>query len=1001
MNPISRVHTSLGMTVPKVFWKRTLHLPKSSFPARALVKDRPKYIQRCTDDLYTWQRGRQLPQTFTLHDGPPYANGELHIGHALNKILKDLICRSRLPDHVVDWRPGWDCHGLPIELKALQQKGERVLSNAVSVRAAAKRLALATVQKQKECFRKWGIMADWGNAWMTMGEDFEIKQLGVFKEMAKQGLIYRKFKPVHWSPSSQTALAEAELEYRDDHISTAAFVKYPLTVASEALSKKLAIACDTISAVIWTTTPWTLPANRAIGIHRDMEYTVVESLAHGRLLIASSRISDVEHHLNENLKRIRLIDGQDLVGSTYADGVFDKVSARPILHADFVSETSGTGLVHLAPGHGMDDYELCSKHGIEAFAPVDNEGRYIAVACPEQPEVLLGKEVLGAGNRVVLDLLQDRGRLLSHHSYSHNYPYDWRTKKPLIVRATEQWFANVGDIRGDALAALETVKFIPLTSRMRLQAFVKNRSEWCISRQRAWGVPIPALYHVETDEALLTEDSVSHIMSIIRERGIDAWWIDKDLDPAWTPPSYRDSHGQSLYRRGTDTMDVWFDSGTSWTQMESKSEVERHVADCYIEGTDQHRGWFQSSLLTHVASQRSVSAGERPATAPFRTVITHGFTLDQNGHKMSKSVGNVVSPDEIMEATLLPGVAKKVNGKLSELRDAMGPDALRLWVASYDYTTDVRVSQTVLQAINSSLAKYRVTFKLILGILQDFDPSSYAISENLDLSHQVVLLRLQTVSVEVRKYYKSFEFSKAVSEINKFIISDLSAAYFQWIKDAAYCGTSEERRQVQGTMLHIYSQLQQLLYPITPLLIEEAWDYTPMQIQAYQNAPPGQRPLENPDWYLTTFDKLRNDLPHLMAVHARIKGVQEIARLENRMGDSLQSDVCLEINSTEARDLFSRYKTTQLQNIFGISSLKVVSDTAPIPELQQASWSFKGSLRTEGNEICVHVYEPQMAKCIRCWRYAAPREAATAETVCRRCEEVVEELRKTSPALFE
>ncbi len=993
------------MIVSKPSWKKTLHLPKSIFPARAQAKDRPKYIKRCTDDLYAWQRARHLPRNFTLHDGPPYANGELHIGHALNKILKDIICRSRLSDHVVDWRPGWDCHGLPIELKALQQYvGQRATSDAVGIRAAAKSLAVKTVQNQRTAFRKWGIMADWDNAWTTMDTDFEIKQLGVFQDMASKGLMYRRFKPVYWSPSSTTALAEAELEYQDDHVSTAVFVKYPLGTIPEEAGQQLGIDNHAISVVVWTTTPWTLPANRAIGMHSDIEYTAVNSASHGRLLVANSRISELEHHLNEILRPLGSTQGEYLVGASYTDPIFGSGSPpRPILHADFVSETSGSGLVHLAPGHGMDDYVLCLKHGIQAFAPLDDDGRFTALAHPDEPEILLGKEVLGTGNKAVLGLLSERGQLLGQHEYTHNYPYDWRSKKPVIVRATEQWFANVGDIRKDALEALESVRFTPTTSISRLRAFVKNRSEWCISRQRAWGVPIPALYDVETNEALLSDESVSHIISTVRERGIDAWWTDGELDPVWTPPNLRNGDGQTSYRRGKDTMDVWFDSGTSWTQTERPSEKDSHVADCYIEGTDQHRGWFQSSLLTHVAHQSNLSDNVDPPSAPFKTLITHGFTLDQDGRKMSKSVGNVVSPDEIMEGTLLPIAKTKMNRKTTKVQDAMGPDALRLWAASCDYTSDIKVSQQTLQAVHVSLLKYRVTFKLILGILDDFHPTSYIFTNDPDktdshalgLVHQITLSRLTTVNAKVQDDYASFEISKAVAKINKYIIRDLSSGYFEWIKDAAYCGTTEQRLQVQATLYQIFNHLQQILLPITPLLIEEVWDYTPPQIKDYEGQkPPAHRSKVPSLWENTIDENVKTDIPHLMTALAAIKTIQERARSEKAMGDSLQSNIAFESASPHPLHLFNRYNTHDLESLFNVSGINIINNKSSLSELQTAQWAYEKSVSLCGEDVRVWVYAPPLKKCVRCWRYAAPVDDGVEEgrALCGRCEGVVGDL---------
>lgn len=982
----------------KSSWKQTLHLPESRFPARALVKDRPTYIKRCTDDLYAWQQKRELPRTFTLHDGPPYANGDLHIGHALNKILKDIICRSRLAENRVEWRPGWDCHGLPIELKALQQQGGKELQNAVSVRAAARKLAVKTVGEQKQSFREWGIMADWENSWTTMDKGFEIKQLAVFKEMVKKGLVYRRFKPVYWSPSSRTALAEAELEYRNDHVSTAAFVRYPLCDGPKELKEKLGFEIARVNAVIWTTTPWTLPANKAIGIHKDIQYAIVESPSHGRLLIATSRLSEVERHLSEALRVLLYVDGRDLAGSSYTDPAFDSgLRPRPLLNADFVSESSGSGLVHLAPGHGMDEYELCKKHDVVSFAPLDDHGRFTAGTGSVNMDFLVGKEVLTTGNQEVLKHMSDRGQLLGQHQYTHNYPYDWRSKQPVIVRATEQWFADISGIRYEALEALRSVNFVPAGSKTRLETFIKNRSEWCISRQRAWGVPIPALYHSETNESLLTEHSVSHIISVIKERGIDAWWTNDDSDPVWTPPSHKTDNDQSAYRRGKDTMDVWFDSGTSWTQTES-SEDDGHVADCYIEGTDQHRGWFQSSLLTHVASQGIVGSANGMVKAPFKTLVTHGFTLDHAGRKMSKSVGNVVSPSEIMDGTLLLSTRRKVNGQWTQIQDAMGPDALRLWVASCDYSADVKVSQTVLQAINSNLAKYRVTFKLMLGILEDFDPSSYVHPEKLDMIHHIALRQLGTVVSRVQNLYQSLRFNMAVTEINKYINNDLSSSYFEWIKDAAYCGKFESRLQVQGTLYQIFSHLQQMLLPITPLLVEEVWDYTPKQVQSYEIVPPAQRLWTELDSHHIDDDHRNSDVSPLMEISATVKSTQEIARSGKDMGDSLQSFVCVEANSAKVWNLFDRYDMEQLAIIFGVSGFTYTHKCHSAPERRQTRWCHIGRCNILGEEVLTHVYEPSLAKCGRCWRYTAP--VGVEPALCTRCEGVMKELQKTSPDLF-
>lgn len=1019
--------------VLRASWSSTLLLPKSPLPARALPADQPRYRKQCADDLYEWQR-RGLPRkndldgVFVLHDGPPYANGSLHVGHALNKILKDIICRFQVSKgNRVAYVPGWDCHGLPIELKALQQNKESdpVADNtqlgAVAVRGVARELASRAVETQKKGFKEWGIMADWDHAWKTMDKGFEIKQLGVFRAMVDRGLIYRRYKPVYWSPSSRTALAEAELEYREDHVSTAAYIKLPMMTLPSALAHNNSIDVENLSAVIWTTTPWTIPANKAIAIRSDLEYAVVESPTYGQLLIAKSRVTAVEDACQESFKsRVELIHGADLIGASYRNPFLGSSSfPQRIIHADFVSAESGSGLVHLAPGHGMDDYEVCMKEGIGAFAPLDDEGRFTQLAAPVYPELLTGKEVLKDGYQAVLHYLTDGGYVLASHKYKHKYPYDWRSKQPVIIRATEQWFADVGEIRAAALQSLKDVTFIPQTGRERLESFVKTRTEWCISRQRAWGVPIPALYDNVTGKALLTKDTISHIMSVIEARGIDAWWTDAELDPVWTPPSFRDARGQTTYRRGKDTMDVWFDSGTSWTQINPPHKSQSgHLADVYIEGTDQHRGWFQSSLLTHVAHQLASGVDSKSVKAPYKTLITHGFTLDQHGRKMSKSLGNVISPDEIMSGTLLPPTKrKKVKGAATTdsepMYDGMGPDALRLWVASSDYTKDVVIGQPALKAINNTLSKYRVTFKLLLGLLEDYDPVSKGYDrEDMHEIDQIVLSQLLGTIRKVHRHYEEFEFHKAIHAINQFVNHDLSAVYFESIKDRLYADAaeSESRDKARNTLCHIYTHLTFLLAPVTPLLIEEVWDYTPSQIKSTSRSPlqrsgldipsPGHRGEESENEWSAS--------PYLFQANEAVKRAQEMARIDKKMGSSLQSFVVLAVEDVppgshnSLLETFQKYRDT-LESLFVVSRVDVCaagSMRAGVAEAG-AEWTYKADFEVHGQKVTAHVYAPQKEKCARCWKYTAIIEVEQNAMLCGRCANVVHGLRDKIPELFD
>lgn len=1003
-------------TIPKS-WSDTLLLPKSSFPPRALLADRAKYLKRCTDELYAWQREQRTGPTFTLHDGPPYANGSLHVGHALNKILKDILCRYKLSQgYRVDYVPGWDCHGLPIELKAIERQqnskadSSRQELDAVSIRQAARNLATDAVEEQMKAFRGWAIMADWDNAWKTMDKGFELKQLNAFKGLVKKGLIYRRFKPVYWSPSSRTALAEAELEYREDHLSTAAYVKFPLQkllVSDEGLDRE-------VNAIIWTTTPWTLPANKAIGVHSDLDYVVVRCASHGLLLIAASRIDDVRKFLSESLEIVVTMSGASIIGATYTDTTF-RNETRPILHADFVSSSSGSGLVHLAPGHGKDEYELCLQHGIEAFAPIDNEGRFTSDASPHDPDLLIGKEVLSDGNRAVLDYLEERHSLLGTHKYKHKYPYDWRSKQPVIMRATEQWFANVGDIRELALKSLESVKFIPEGGAERLKSFVRNRTEWCISRQRAWGVPIPALYNKESGKAILTEESIFHIMTVIEQRGIDAWWTDAEATPAWIPPSLRADDGRTAYIRGKDTMDVWFDSGTSWTQIAASANSDGGpIADVYMEGSDQHRGWFQSSLLTRVAQEAPTHSDNR-GQAPFKTLITHGFTLDQHSRKMSKSVGNVISPEEIIRGTLLPPIKRKNKKREGDstteqqiLYDAMGPDALRLWVASCDYTNDVTVSPTILKAVNGTLSKYRVTFKLLLGMLDGYNtPASNINYTELGPLHQIALIQLSHTWNRVLEHWERFEVNRVVQEINRYINTDLSALYIESVKDTIYADspTSIDRAEAQLALFEIYTHLQNMLYPIVPLLVEESWEYTPEHIRN-SCIHPAKRKATMSGVHVSVghTTPLRNNISNLLHANTAVKSAQEVARANKKMGSSLQCQVMFQVTALTSRnqevhDALGRHRSL-LEKLLVVSKVDICGISLPT-SVTESAWSYKSDFQYAGFPVSAHVFAPFDSKCIRCWKYNARPNDEIHEALCARCSEVVEGLRTEKPALFE
>ncbi|KAK7430120.1 isoleucine-tRNA ligase [Neonectria magnoliae] len=939
-------------------WKSTLRLPRSSFPARPSPKLQQQWLRQCTDDLYDWQsKNRPEGNDFVLHDGPPYANGSLHVGHALNKVLKDMIVRVKIQQgRRAVYRPGWDCHGLPIEMKALGSSNTKGLT-PVQIRDTARRLASKTVKEQMKGFQSIGIIANWEKRWTTMDREFEIRQLRVFQELVQRGLVYRKHKPVYWSASSRTALAEAELEYRDDHVSTAAYIRFPI-VSDWSSIPELSNFQGPLYAAIWTTTPWTLPANKAIAVHNDLFYSVIRVGSDG-LLVATERIEATKQMIPSFEVVINSIRGSDLKGLQYHNKLRGRTAApQPIIDAGFVTSDSGTGIVHIAPGHGQDDYEVCVTHGIEAFAPIDDGGFFTKEAYPDDPEKLMSApSILDGGSQSVLDLMTDD--VLGTHKLRHKYPYDWRSKRPVVIRATAQWFADVGSIKDDALAALRDVRFVPEAGRVRLESFIKGRSEWCISRQRSWGVPIPALYD-ESGTSVMTPETVEHIISVMRERTSSAWFSDSPDDPAWIAPSLT-----GKYRRGTDTMDVWFDSGSSWTETEGP-------ADVYLEGSDQHRGWFQSSLLTYVATQKLDEKHSGKIVAPFKTLITHGFTLDGQGKKMSKSVGNIIVPDQVMDGSLLGPAKVKGKGQGQQF-DGPGPDAIRLWAASADFTTDVLIGQTILQPVHTSLIKYRTIVKMLLGSL-----NQEARKSPLTKLDQIALVQLSDTMSQVMESYDNYEFHRAIGVINRWVATDLSAFYLEALKDRLYCGDGG------GILEPIFIGFLRMLSPVTPLLVEEAWSHRPTWMAEDTSLVNPARqlydsPLVNPARLAVSQDALREDTVIISGVHNAVKVTLERARGDKVLGSSLQCSVNLVMENGQVASVLERY-LDELEAIFVVSSV-AINQTMP----QSPAWAYEQEVEVQGTKVKVHVFPPKEEKCSRCWRYVAPSE----DELCNRCEDVV------------
>ena len=952
------------MTEPGSY-KDTVNLPKTKFEMRANAMKREPEIQKFWADNNIYHRLSQNNpgELFILHDGPPYANGSLHIGHALNKILKDIINRYQLlQGRKVRYVAGWDCHGLPIELKVLQnmKSAERQGLTPLQLRQKAQEFALATVDDQRECFKRYGIWGDWDHPYLTLKPEYEAAQIGVFGEMVLKGYIYRGLKPVHWSPSSKTALAEAELEYPEGHTSRSIYGAFPVTGLADPVKPVLGEYFADLGVAIWTTTPWTIPGNLAVAVNGDLHYAVVEVSPRdpetwGKfkyLIVATDLVESLSTTLNVDLTVKATFKGQDLEHTTYRHPLFDRESPV-VVGGDYITTDSGTGLVHTAPGHGQEDYIVGRRYGLPILAPVDDDGNFT----PEAGE-FAGLNVLGDGNQAVIDALTAAGCLLKEEAYAHKYPYDWRTKKPTIFRATEQWFASVAGFREEALKAIAGVKWIPAQGENRITPMVAERSDWCISRQRSWGVPIPVFYDEATGEPLLNQETIHHVQGIIAKAGSDAWWemsVEELL-----PESYR--HDGKSYRKGTDTMDVWFDSGSSWAAVVKQRPELRYPADMYLEGSDQHRGWFQSSLLTSVAVN---------GIAPYKTVLTHGFVLDEQGRKMSKSLGNVVDPQVVING-----------GKDQKKEPPYGADVLRLWVSSVDYSADVRLGGNIIKQLADVRNKIRNTARFLLGSLHDFDPEKDAVPlENLPELDRYMLHRMTEVFAEVTTAFESFQFFRFFQTVQNFCVVDLSNFYLDVAKDRLYISAPDAfRRRSCQTVLNI--ALENLARAIAPVLChtaEDIWQFIPY--------PTPYKSVFEAGW-VRVDEKWRNsDLAefwqNLRQIRNDVNKVLEQARVEKKIGSSLEAKILLYVKDEHLR-LAVKNLNPDMGN--GIDELRYLFLTSQVELLETPEHLQDLKYNLQLDNWGIGVVDAEGEKCDRCWNYSTHvGESPEHPLLCERC----------------
>ena len=832
-------------------YKDTLHMPKTDFPMRGNLGQKEPELQKVWESINLYEENLKKNEgndTFILHDGPPYANGDIHLGHALNKILKDFVLRYQtMQGKYTRYIPGWDTHGLPIETALAKNGVKRKELPIYEYRERCYQYAMAQVEKQKEQFKRLGVLGEWDQPYITLTADYEARQINVFAKMVERGLIYKGLKPVYWSPSSESALAEAEIEYQD-HTSTSIYVAFP-AVSEDPLFKDA-------HYIIWTTTPWTIPANLAIAVHPKMSYAIFT--VNGKKYVAAYELLTklAKDFGWQSYEVIKVVNGDSLEYEKYEHPLYGRVS--PVILGEHVTAEDGSGLVHTAPGHGDDDYKVGRQYQLDILSPVDDRG-YMTEEAGKAFAGLFYEEA----NDKIVEALDEKGVLLKAEKFSHSYPHDWRTKKPVIFRATPQWFASISKVKDDVLAAVKDVSWLPLWGEVRLSNMVANREDWVISRQRAWGVPIPAFY-AENGDAILDVDIIKHIASLFGKHGSNVWykWEAKDLLPeGYTHPS--SPHG--IFKKEMDIMDVWFDSGTSHQLMAARGQT--YPADLYLEGSDQYRGWFNSSLITGVAAF---------GKAPYKKVVSHGFTLDPQGRKMSKSLGNTVDPIKVM--------------------NQQGADLLRLWVASVDYQSDVKNSNEMMVQIAESYRKIRNTFRFMLANINDFDPEKdyigYSMRGNLN---RVITIKYEALKNDILDAYENYQFDRVTRLVVPFMTNDLSAYYLDYTKDILYIESEKhfERLSVQSTIYDVLSGLLVLLTPIIPHTTAEAYGYLPgpRENDVYLERMPQKYMHDNQPLMqaFQTFENIRN---------VALKALEE-AREQKVIGKSLQAKLVLHVTDQQ------------------------------------------------------------------------------------------------------
>ncbi len=931
-------------------YKDSLNLPQTTLPMRANAANREIEIQEFWAQNQIYKKNlkqRDKENKFVLHDGPPYLSSDkIHIGTALNKILKDIVVKYKsMSGYYSPFVPGYDGHGLPIENAVVKTiKGGRNAVSPYLLRLKCREFAYKNLMGQEDNFKRLGVWGNWGRPYVTISPEIEAEQVRVFGEMYRKGYIEKGLKPVYWCPECETALAEAEVEYAD-HTSTAIYVKFEFEegAAKLAYSRAGVNSEKPLYAVIWTTTPWTIPSNLAICLNARLEYSLVEYeeevfVVASDLLNSFIQDSELEP---EKIKVLGILQGAELENLRTVHPLYDRYS--PIILGDHVTTDAGTGCVHTAPGHGLEDWEVGTKYGLDVLSPLDAKGYWT-----EQVPDLKGVKYTD-GNKIVINKLLEHDALISHKEITHSYPHCWRCKNPVIYRATPQWFVKVDKFRKEALDAISNVQWIPASGEQRISNMVASRSDWCISRQRTWGVPIPVFYCKDCGEVIVTPETIEHVAKIFDKETSDVW-VKYDakhlLPPGFRCPKCQNHH----FLKEKDIMDVWFDSGITHRAVVEKrhEELGHPPVDLYLEGSDQHRGWFQSSLLTSVATT---------GIAPYLTVLTHGFVLDEEGKKMSKSLGNVVAPQDIIKY--------------------YGTDVLRLWAASVDYRNDVKIGENAVKQMVEIFKKIRNTSRFLLGNIYDFDPENdYVYYNDLKDIDKFALHKLNVLIHNVTDAFEAYEFYKYFQYLQNFAAVDLSSFYLDIVKDRLYTAgkKSLSRRACQTVLYEISQALTRMIAPVMPHQAEDIWQHTPeLQKSGLESILLADWPISNAKWHN---DELEKEFSQILKLREIVTRAIEPLRATKRVGSSLE--VAVYIQGGDKKLL--NYYADELSNIF-ITSQAFVVDEAPQNVLQTY---------TE-DDYTIFVTKAIGEKCERCWKYRELGTNGSHPTLCSECAEALNE----------